>query len=233
MVNVKRTKFNWSKIVTYISSIILIPFLFFINKEYPKDFDLLLVCNGLLNIVIAFVYFLEIKFNYDKVLYYNHSKFLFFSISRYYLIKKELLYFVLRHDIIILNILFLILCYRLYLYEESIFYILYFIVLFFCQFCFLVMIFLLVKNSTKEIKNIIPNISNTYMFLMFFVITSNSIINIVPSVRNLLYFSPFPGLFYITINNNFPNSGYFFPIIPLLLLVLLYLLNKSTKEWQL
>ena len=85
MVKVKRTKFIKSKIVTYISSIILIPFLFSINKEYPKDFDLLLVCNGLLNIVIAFVYFLEIKFNYDKVLYYNHSKFLFFSISRYYL----------------------------------------------------------------------------------------------------------------------------------------------------
>ena len=227
------TKCNRSKIVTYISSIVLILFIILINKEYPRDFSFILVCNGLLNIVIAIVYFHEIKFNYDKVLYYNHSKFLFFSISRYYLIKKELLYFVLRHDIIILNILFLILCYRLYLYEESIFYIFFFIVLFFCQFGFLIMILLLVKNSTKETKNIIPNISNTSMFLMFFVITSNSIINIVPSVRNLLYFSPFPGLFYIPINNNFPNSGYFSRLIPFLISVLLYLLKKSTKEWQL
>jgi hypothetical protein len=225
-----KKKNDWSKTIAYLVSLILFGLIFFIRTSSNK-IELIFAFNSLSCVVFALIYMLDIKYNFKKNIYYNHSLFSLFPIKRVNLIKKEFLYFMCRLDVIIYNVLFIVLNYRIYFHSESIYIFIEYVFLLQFQISFIMLLFLLVKNSVKDVDKVMSYLVHPFFIIMLISIGLNNLMEIGTMTNWIYYLSPIHGLFYLSIINNFSYPIISYVIVLTINLALIILLNKVAQEW--
>lgn len=229
--NKKNVNIDWTKFTSILFSIITLLFTILINRE--KSFEHLMLIIGFFSLLYSLIFMLDIKLNFNRNNYHNHSIYLFFPISRFKVVLRELFSFVFRLDLLILQTIFIFLCYKVFFYSENLYLFLLFILLFLFQSFFIILIFLTVKMYANENKKIISYLIHPFYLTIIFVINFNTIIinkKLSPSYFSL---SPFHGLFYICITNRNNYNILFYSIIITLSITMLLLLFKNSKRWPL
>ena len=223
-------KINYSVLTGIFISVALLAALT-LTKRSKEDFSLIVKAGDILNLALAFLYIIEIKTRFNKIEYLNHSFYLFFPIKRIALVKKELIRFISRPDVLCIILLFSFLCYHLYFFSYSLDIFIYFIVLYLAQIIFLLLVITLIKNYPKKMKDSPAYVYNFYIFLLL----QSSFLN--PSIGLKLpfiqYIFPFPGFFYLPITTVVKFSIFIYLIIIILFISLIFLMKHRLKEWQL
>lgn len=205
---------------------------FSLKKDDSVNVMLIMSFLGIFFSFLCLLFMLDIKSNYHTNSYHNHLIYATFPIKRYILIIRELFYFDFRIDIIVLKISFLLLCYNIFFYKESIYELIQFIALFQLQSIFVLTLLLTVKVFVKKNEEI-----NSYLYPIFFIIIMlSSTYNALLSKQNLftfMLFSPIHSLFHMSIidSKNFLFSSYF--IIGFCGGTMILLINKKSREWPL
>lgn len=222
-------KTNFSKIFTIIISLIEFIIIVLSNVQTCK-FDYILGIIGLHNLAIIIVYWSDLKYNfYNEKSYHNHYNYIAFPIKHSNLVKKEFLYLISRIDIIVLNTIVVWMCYHFYFNSKGYFTFILFVFLFVIQFIFFIELLSLIKNYSLKKETIIKNIQNCYIYITTIVVITSS--TTTKNLPELLYFSPFPGNFFLPINENIAYHFWYISI-PLILILSIYILLKHrTNQW--
>jgi hypothetical protein len=210
----------------YLSIIGIIILIVVFNQPYEAmDFSNFIIFNNLVLVYICFFYFLDIRF--DKYLF-DHSHYLTLPIKRTKLVYKEILLYILRLDVVLIQILTFIIIIKnqtfLINYKPSTLFI-FFVVLYIKYILFISILVCATQWTPRgyyNIKKSSLNIFLTINVLIVFTLDNNSIQN----------YSPIHGLLLLPfIKKDILLTIGIISILVIIIGLLLVFINKYLSKW--